>query len=146
MKPIYLFVIGIFITIGALYYRSHPLVSKVRINNTIISVDVAITDAQKQRGLGGRASMPMRSGMLFPYDHEEQFEFWMRDMLFPLDFVWIKNNSVVDLSYQIPPPTRHSKPMIVKPNMPVDMVLELNAGSITRFGIATGDAVQFIDR
>lgn len=146
MKPLYIILFAIIFILGALYYRSHPLVSKVRIRNTTITVDVAVTDAQKQRGLGGRSSMAENSGMLFPYDHTEQFEYWMRDMLFPLDFVWINGKTVVDLSPNIPAPKQGEMPRIVKPKTAVDKVLELHAGSIERIGIATGDAVLFLDR
>lgn len=146
MKQLYVFLLAVIFILGTLYYRSHPLVSKVRIGDTTIVVEVAVTDAQKMRGLGGRISMPKNNGMLFPYDHTEQFEFWMRGMLFPLDFVWINGKTVVDLSYNIPAPKNGQRPSIVKPMVPADKVLELNAGAIQQIGIATGDAVLFLDR
>lgn len=146
MKSRYIFIIAIVLIGLAVYYQFRPLVSKVRIRNTTMTVSTAVTEAQKQKGLGGRESMPDSFGMLFLYDHEEQFEFWMRGMQFPLDFVWIKDKTVVDLTQHVPPPTGNDRPRIVKPKEAVDTVLELNAGSITRYGIATGDAVQFLDR
>lgn len=136
---------SVFIGLG-LYYYTHPLTAKIRIHNTVITVDVAATQEQKQKGLGKRPSMPEFSGMLFPYDHTEQFEFWMSGMQFPLDFVWIDGKTVVDISENIPHPKPGETPEIVKPRVPVDKVLELNAGSIKRFGIAIDDIVTFLDR
>lgn len=129
-----------------LYYLSHPLISKIRVGNTIITIEVAVTEAQKQKGLGGRSGLPDNHGMLFPYDHKEQFEFWMRGMQFPLDFIWIDGKTVADISENIPPPEGAEKPVIIKPSVPVDRVLEVNAGSVALIGIKVGDTVEYIDR
>jgi len=129
-----------------LYYRFHPLVSKVRIGNTVITVEVAATEPQKQKGLGGRQILPDGHGMLFPYDHKEQYSFWMRGMLIPLDFIWIDGSRIVDISENVPPPRASESPLIVKPTVEVNKVLEVNAGTVKRAGIRIGDAVDFIDR
>jgi len=109
-------------------------------------VDVALTGQQKALGLGGRLSMPVYHGMLFPYDHKEQYEYWMKGMRFPLDIIWIDGDRVVDLSLNIPPPKGQEQPIIVKPSVPVNRILELNAGTATRIGIRIGDTVEYIDR
>jgi len=108
MKPWYIIILTTMCTLGVfVYYFTHPLVSKVRIHNATFTIYVAVTETQKQLGLGKRQSMPSQSGMVFLYDHSEQFEFWMKDMKFPLDFVWIRDKTVVDLTENIPPPTQN---------------------------------------
>ena len=129
-----------------LYYRSHPLVSKVRIGNTVITVEVAATETQKQKGLGGRQILADGHGMLFPYDHKEQYNFWMRGMLIPLDFIWIDGNRIADITENVPPPEASGSPVIVKPGVEVNKVLEVNAGTVKQSGIRIGDTVEFIDR
>lgn len=146
MKPLFIILIIVPITALLLYYRSHPLVSKVKIGNSVFTVEVAATESQKQKGLGGRASMPEMHGMLFPYDHKEQFEFWMRGMRFPLDFIWIDGKNVADITENVPPPLENERPVIVKPLVPVDKVLEVNAGTVARIGIKVGDTVEYIDK
>lgn len=129
------------------YYRTHPLVSKVRIGNAVITVEVAATEGQKQKGLGGRSSLDDDHGMLFPYDHKEQYNFWMRGMLIPLDFIWIDGNRIADITENVPPPPETSgSPVIVKPKVEINKILEVNAGTVQRLGIRIGDAVEFIDR
>lgn len=142
----YLIPVTILILVLGLYYRLNPLTSKVRIGKTIFTVDVAVTEAQKEQGLGGRDSLAKGTGMLFPYDHKEQYEYWMRNMKFPLDFIWIDGNVVADLTPNVPPPRDGERPIIVKPLVPVDKVLEIAAGEAEKFGIRVGDAVQFLDR
>ena len=70
----------------------------------------------------------------------------MLGMKFPLDFVWIDGKKVVDVTRNVPPPKGMEKPTIVKPSVPVDKILEINAGDIDKFGIKVGDTVDFLDR
>lgn len=146
MKRI-LFITGI-LTILFLgwYYMRHPLSSKVKIHTTVFTVDIAATEGQKELGLGGRATLAADHGMLFPYDHKEQYEFWMKGMKFPLDFIWIDGKTVADITPNVPPPVGNEQPIIVKPRVQVDKVFEVNAGTLTRTGIQIGDPVEFIDR
>jgi len=130
----------------ARYYATHPLTAKVRIGDTVFPVEVAVTEEQKQLGLGGRASLPEGRGMLFVYDHKETYNFWMRNMQFPLDFVWIDGNRVADIHENIQPPDPGERPAIVMPGTLVDKVLEINAGDVARYHIQIGDTVTFLDR
>lgn len=138
---IFILIIGLL-----LYYRQHPLIAKVRIAGNTFFVEVAVTGAQKQRGLGGRDTLQADHGMLFPYDHKEQYEFWMRGMRFPLDFIWIDGTVVADISENIPPPNAGERPLIIKPTVAVNTVLEVPAGTVQRLGISVGDTVEFLDR
>ncbi len=146
MKSWFITLVVILFVGFALYYQSHPLVSKVRIRNTVIITEVAVTEAQKQKGLAGRSFLADDRGMLFPYDHKEQYNFWMRGMQIPLDFIWIDGNHIVDITENVPPPKGTEPLGIVKPHVEVNKVLEVNAGTIQRNGIRIGDAVEFLDR
>jgi uncharacterized protein len=125
------------------YYLRHPLSAKLSINNHTIYVDVAVTPQEKALGLGGRPSMLADHGMIFLYDHQAQFDFWMKGMEFPLDFIWIAGDTVADISPNIPVLTEGKIPT-VKPKVPVDKILELNAGSIAAYNITVGDHVTFM--
>lgn len=124
------------------YYRQNPLSARVKINNQTILIEIAATPVEKERGLGGRQSLKPGHGMLFPYDHADYFQFWMKDMQFPLDFVWIKDKTVVDLTENVPVASTSFLP-IYKAKVPVDKILEINAGEIKKFGIQIGDIVKF---
>ncbi len=140
-------IIGIIILlILGFYYRSHPLSSKVKIHDTVFTVETAVTEPQKQLGLGGRTNLETNHGMLFIYDHKEQYNFWMKDMHFPLDFIWINGKTVADITKNVPPPTGDGQPAIVVPKEQVDKVLEINAGTIQALHIQPGDEVEFLDR
>src|SRR3989338_6300413 len=58
------------------------------IGNTSVAVDVASTTAARERGLSGRAALPAGRGMLFVFQEDGFWGFWMNDMNFPIDIIW----------------------------------------------------------
>lgn len=132
-------VVGIF---SLWFYSRHPLQTTVAVRNTTFIVDVAITAKEKEIGLGYRESLAADHGMLFVYDHKEVFPFWMKNMHFPIDIIWIDDRTIVDITKNIP---ISGKPLselpIYHPTAPADKVLEINAGLTDRYGISVGDKI-----
>jgi uncharacterized membrane protein (UPF0127 family) len=105
-------------------------------------VELATTPAQHQQGLSNRADLPSGTGMLFVFSSPGRYQFWMKDMRFPLDFVWIANGAIVQLNQNVPHPHNSANlPEVIDPLQPIDMVLELPAGDITKFNLKISDAV-----
>lgn len=119
--------------------QNNPQLPQLTIGSCTFNVDLATTEAQKMQGLSGREKMAKDSGMLFVYDSPQAFMFWMKDMKFPLDFVWIKDDTVVDLHENVPYPLDQSNIARVYPKEPINKVLEINAGKIKECGIKTGE-------
>ncbi len=128
------------------YYWKYPLGAKLQIKNQVFSVDVAVTPRQKERGLSGRISLQNGRGMLFLFDSPGTYNFWMKDMRFPLDFIWISDKTILDLTENVPPPKGNESPVEVSPAYPIDKVLEVNAGTIRRLSIQRGDKVVFLNK
>jgi uncharacterized membrane protein (UPF0127 family) len=124
------------------YYRIHPLEPSVIINGHKIVVELALSSSEKERGLGYRSNLAKDHGMIFIYDHKDIYPFWMKGMNFPLDYIWIDGNKVADLSIDVPVMTSNAI-TVIKPMVPVDKILEVNAGTISKFGIKIGDQVIF---
>jgi uncharacterized membrane protein (UPF0127 family) len=141
-----LLLIAIF-AIGAFalwYYTKNPLSQKVLLQGQVFHVEVAITENQKELGLGNRSALAADAGMLFVYDHKEQYRFWMKGMHFPLDFVWLDGNKIVDLTRNVPAPRSVTDmPYVIAPMQAVDKILEVNAGVIDKLGLKVGDTVTF---
>ena len=72
----------------------------------MVRVEIRDDTNGRNLGLSGRSSLAENEGMLFIFDTPAVYEFWMKDMNFPLDFIWINNGLVVDLSEHIPPPDK----------------------------------------
>lgn len=106
--------------------------SYVKIDGNHVDVDLAVTPSEKSRGLGGRESMPENKGMLFIFNEVGPRTFWMLNMNFGLDFIWIDENTIVDVHKNIPPPEPGEDLERYSPMFPADKVLEVNAGWIER--------------
>jgi len=101
----------------------------------------AISPAERQQGLSGRKSIGA-DGMVFINPRLETSVFWMNKMEIPLDFVWIADGVVVDLHEQVPPPADTGTIVRVRPIQPVDTVIELSSGTISRDNITIGTPVK----
>ena len=66
---------------------------------------LAKTDSEKMKGLSGRGSLSSNTGMLFIFKDKDNYGFWMRDMKFPIDIIYINDNKVVDFVENAPAPT-----------------------------------------
>ena len=117
---------------------------RLAINGNIIQVQVADTMAERTQGLSGRSSLGEYDGMLFIMNTKELHTFWMKGMQFPIDIIWIDGNAIVDISENVPVPNNQYDIPRIQPSGPVDRVLEINAGSAKKLGIAIGDRVEFI--
>lgn len=138
-------IIGIILLSIALlrYYRVHPLATQVEIRGNRFIVELAVTDEEKKQGLGYRDSLLNNRGMLFVYDHPEQYSFWMKGMRFPLDIIWIHDKKIIDISANVPVREGDAIP-VRSPKLPVSQILEVNAGTIDRLGIQVGDDVKIL--
>jgi uncharacterized protein len=136
--------IAIFAIVTAMlyaYYQLNPLTTIVRIGNVSYKTEVAVTNSEKERGLGGRNQLVEGHAMIFPYDHKEQYSFWMKDMRFPIDIIWIEDTAIVDIAHNVPIPDGASLPSY-SPRTPVNKVLEIPAGDAKKYGFAPGDLVH----
>lgn len=108
-----------------------------------IPVEVANDIASRAKGLSGRASLPENAGMLFTFPEPGLHQFWMPDMRFPIDIIWIESGIVVGISPDAQPETDPLYPRRYSPPEPVRYVLEVNAGFARTRGILTGAPVVF---
>jgi len=121
----------------------HRVASKeLTIGSRVLHVDMATTEAQRERGLGGRTSMTNDQGMLFVFPERGVYPFWMKDMQFPLDIVWIDHGTVTEVATLEPPANAAKQPQEYMPKFPADHVLEINADQAKKLGLAPGTAIQ----
>ncbi|HQV64701.1 MAG TPA: DUF192 domain-containing protein [Candidatus Paceibacterota bacterium] len=104
-----------------------------------ISVRVADTDKTRQLGLSYFKSLPDGQGMLFVFPQMGTYSFWMKDMNFPLDVIWIDDNfNIIDRVIDAPP---SSYPESFTPSGLARYVLELPANSADRDGFFIGKKI-----
>jgi uncharacterized membrane protein (UPF0127 family) len=106
-------------------------------------VEIVSSAADMDKGLSGRASMQDSEGMLFDFGTSTATGFWMKDMRFGLDLVWISNGKIIGITKNIPAPQSPDNNLpIYYPPSPTDKVLEVNAGWAEKNNIAVGDVVN----
>lgn len=146
IKNIILFVIIISIFGATFWYISTRIYSlhgnkieTVKIGNIEFRSEVVSSDAKMQKGLGGRNSLCNSCAMLFKFSRTGRYSFWMKDMRFPLDIIWILNGKVVYLEKNIP----KNFSSIMVPPTDANQVLEINAGTSDKIDIKIGDKTSF---
>jgi uncharacterized protein len=114
----------------------------VQVGSASVRAEVADDEASRQRGLSGRDSLAPDAGMLFVLPNDSP-SFWMKDMRFPIDVVWIRDGRVVDVALRVQPPAGPDAPLpTFSPRFPANQALEVNAGWIEQHGVARGDRVR----
>jgi uncharacterized membrane protein (UPF0127 family) len=80
--------------------------------------------------------------MLFLFERPQVQSFWMKDMLFPIDIVWIRDGRIVGITPNLPVPKNpRDLPQYASP-VPCDVVLEVRAGAAKRWGLLLGESVK----
>ncbi len=122
---------------GLLDNKSNLLTPKGR-----IVVEVVDTDQSRALGLSGRENLGDNSGMLFVFDDETSERcFWMKDMNFAIDMVWLNSKrEVVYIKGDVKPETY---PESFCPDEPAKYVLEVVSGRAEQLGINEGVELRF---
>jgi uncharacterized protein len=118
-------------------------IKMVCIKNACVQAEVVSSEADRERGLMFKQALPENQGMLFIFDRPQNPRFWMKNVNFPLDIIWIDQaKNVVDLKLNAQP--CKSEPCeTFLPRASSLYVLEVNAGFVRQYGIAVGDRVNF---
>ncbi len=131
--------------LGLLFLYSRPVHGAILRTPTIdIPVTVADTAQSREQGLSGTTSLPNNTGMLFVFDTSGSYGFWMKDMQYPLDFIWIDEDfKIVDITADVAPITY---PTVFYPAQPIRYMLEVNSGFSTNHSLVAGQTVQLIKK
>lgn len=117
------------------------------IDKQAFSVEVVNAPASISRGLSGRTEIG-QDGMLFVMPQREIASFWMKEMLFDLDLIWIDGATIVSLTPDVPAPppgSSLSKLPSYSSTVPVTQVLELPAGTAKGKNIRVGSTIEFVE-
>jgi hypothetical protein len=119
---------------------------KIMLDNVTITVEIA-DDAEKiERGLMYREGLPEGQGMLFAFEREHNYQFWMMNMKINLDMIWLNTDGkVVHIVENAEPciDALHTSMCTYNPDEPALYVLEVNSGFVKKYGI-TEDSVMRI--
>lgn len=142
-KHILMAIVAFLIIIG-LFDKFASQAKTLDINGTKFQVEIADTPTKLVEGLSNRESLATNEGMLFLFDDRDFRSFWMKDMNFAIDLLWIDGNLIVgwEENMQPQPDTADERLKKYRSLQPVDKVLELPAGSIQKLNIQRGQRIN----
>jgi len=113
----------------------------IKIADVVLKVELAETIASQTLGLSGRKSLGEKEGMLFVFDHPDQYLFWMKDMNFSIDMIWLDENSKIIYIQKDARP--ESYPEVFGPRRSSSYVLEVVSGFSDKYNLREGDSLVF---
>ncbi len=114
--------------------------STIQLKDRIIRVEIADTPEERERGLSGREGLAEDEGLLFVFEEDRRPAFWMKDMLFAIDILWIsRDGAIVHIEENVGPETY---PASFTPRSEARYVVELPAGYAARHDVGLGDIVR----
>lgn len=109
-----------------------------------IVAELAVTNEERARGLMFRERIGSDQGMLFVFEEEGIYPFWMKNTLIPLDILWLgRDRRIAHIAADVPPCTADPCPSY-DPGVPASFVLELKAGDARARGLKPGDRLEFV--
>jgi len=113
-------------------------------NEVSLIAELAITEKERQLGLMFRDKINFDQAMLFILEEERIHTFWMKNMKFPLDILWLdKDKRIVHIEIHVPPCKKSPCPSYSS-SIPAIFVLELKAGSVDKNKLKLFDKIEFI--
>lgn len=120
-----------------------PVLKTVQVsgNGHVIRAEHAKEETDKVRGLSGKACLLDGDGMLFSYALPGDYCFWMKDMRFPIDMIWLDDDrKIITVRADVSPDTY---PQSFCPERPAKYILETQAGVASRYGWRDGVILSF---
>jgi len=154
VKDLTLPVVGLILisVLSYLFFINRPIVEPVtqkspespetiQIGDNLIKVSIADTKETQAEGLSGRESLGQDEGMLFIFEKPDKYGFWMKEMNFAIDIVWIdESKKIIGVEKNVEPETF---PKTFYPENPIKYALELPSGYAVKHDIDSGKIMYF---
>lgn len=125
--------VAVILTTGQAFQRK-----TIKFGSCELTTEIASTKQDKARGLSNRPSLDEARSMIFPFNNEQPV-FWMKDMHFPIDIIWINDTKVVQINSNLQPDNGETTYI---PAQPIDYVIEVNSGKTARCAVVPGTVIQ----
>lgn len=116
----------------------------ITVNGVKLVADVAATNDQRSKGLSVKDTLNENEAMLFVFSTEREHSFWMKDMKFPIDIIWLNDNKeVVHIEHSLEPCIPDSFCQPYSPDDDSLYVLETVAGFAQKYNVTENTYVEF---
>lgn len=151
-KLLFFYIILIILIVIAYFIKSNGLNFPQKYNSRSITINgkkfnllIAKSPEEKAIGLSKNKNLAKDAGMIFVFNEKGYYPFWMKNMKFPIDIIFIDDKTVTDVYKNIQPPNKNillSDLPIIKPTREINYVLEINSGLADTYKINPGDKAE----
>lgn len=139
-KSLLIVIIFLALTGYFIFTNIHKKSCFITLNNQRFDLTVAQTEAERQRGLSGTATLAENTGKFFVFEKSDMHGFWMKDMNYAIDIIWFDSDmKIVGISQNTAPETY---PKVFYPNQNALYTLEIMAGEAERLNLGFGQSAQ----
>ncbi|HEK85944.1 MAG TPA: DUF192 domain-containing protein [Candidatus Aminicenantes bacterium] len=125
-------------------YRKDKFIKVFLPDGQVITAELAVSPQERERGLMFRKELAPDQGMLFIFEEEDIYSFWMKNTLIPLDIIWLNSQrQIVHLEKDVPPCPGEPCPTY-SPGCAAKYVLELKAGQAEAHQLKLFDRISFV--
>lgn len=107
----------------------------------IVKAQIADDTEERRIGLSNHVFIEPDRGMLFLFEEPSRPSFWMKDVDFAIDIIWLRDGIVVGIESNVQPTTDENPPS-VRPTDDINQVLEVNAGFASKHGLIPGQTLD----
>jgi uncharacterized protein len=119
-----------------------PISAQARFaNGEVFQLEVTRTPTEQALGLMYRRDLPDDRGMLFSFSPAQRVNFWMKNVVIPLDMIFLRDGVVRAIAANVPPCKQEPCPTY-GPDTTVDQVIEIRGGRAAELGIKVGEQVK----
>ena len=134
-------IILIFATVELLKEKQE--LAEVCIKGECFKAELAISVKEKRHGLMNREKLGKREGMLFVYEEEKEYSFWMKNVKIPLDIIWIdKDKKIVFMKKNAEPCSEERNCPSIKPDKKAKYIFEVRGGTASELNLSIEDSVE----
>lgn len=137
-------ILGILILFTVIFWANSESKSKIptaEVKGRVFSLYLATSPTEQEVGLAKFDRIEDNQAMLFVFKTPAYYSFWMKNMKFPIDIIFIKGNTIIDIFENVPVVKSGELP-VYTPKGKADKVLEMNSGLTKKYGIKVGDKVN----
>ncbi|MCF7794878.1 DUF192 domain-containing protein [Patescibacteria group bacterium] len=138
MKKLFLIIIISSLVLATIFFNK---TKEVILKNITFQVEVADENREHYKGLSNRNYLCGNCAMLFIFEDVKKRSFVMREMMMPIDILYINDGIIIDIYRDLEPESKDYN-NYYKSSKPVDMVLEINANYSDRYNIKVGDKIK----
>ena len=119
-------------------------ISEACFEENCFSVEIADNKEERAKGLMNREELCSECGMLFIYDNEGDYKFWMKNTLIPLDIIWLDSQfRVVHIANAVPCDTDECE-LYGPDSKKAQYILEINSGKSSEIGLNKGSELELV--